>query len=82
MLGAVVPEKSLKKKKSLHTDTHTHRVKHCYGGDENYISSIHILYALGITIHTSYAGSINMNIFWVEIRALSRALSAVWETVL
>ena len=44
ILGAVVPEKSLKKKK-LHTDTHTD--KHCFGKDEKYIPP-----------HTSYAGGI------------------------
>ena len=45
ILGAVVPKKSLTKKKKLHTPTHTD--KHCYGKDENYIPP-----------YTSYVGGI------------------------
>ena len=38
ILGTVVPEISLTEKKSLHTDTH--RDKHCYRKDKNYIPPI------------------------------------------
>ena len=43
ILGAVVPEKSLNEKK-VYTQTKKKQTKkHCYGKDENYISSIYFI---------------------------------------